>query len=115
MNATDNKRWATAYSSGGNNLSSDGNEPSSGGKSIEKVKKSKRVNPEIMKQAILELCQTPKTLQEISNELNREKDFIRRDYLSAMLSDGILELAFSDRPNHPDQAYRAKVKQKPEN
>lgn len=51
-------------SSGGNNLSSDGNEPSSGGKSIEKVKKSKRVNPEIMKQAILELCQTPKTLQE---------------------------------------------------
>ncbi len=38
--------------------------------------------------------------------LNREIDTIRRKYLSPLLKEGLLELAYPKTLQHPSQAYR---------
>lgn len=46
------------------------------------------------------------TLGDISYLLDRKPESLRRDYLTPMIRDGILSLAFPHAPTHPQQGYR---------
>ncbi|WP_421187411.1 ATP-binding protein [Aeromonas enteropelogenes] len=46
------------------------------------------------------------TLTDISNLLGRKPASLRRDYLTPMIKDGVLYLAFPHAPTHPQQGYK---------
>jgi ATP-dependent DNA helicase RecG len=62
-----------------------------------------------MRELIVALCRhKPLTAQELASLLgNREQKPFVRDYLTPMVSDGLLSYTIPDRPNHPDQRYTA--------
>ena len=58
---------------------------------------------------ILELCQGRfLTTSEIASSLDRHHQSLRRRHLNPLVQQGRLELRYPDRPNHKDQAYRAR-------
>jgi hypothetical protein len=67
---------------------------------------SKRLDPEIMRATILQLCDghyvTRSSLAEL---LNRTADTLRHQYLGTMIDDKSLTLAFPQTPNDKRQAY----------
>lgn len=71
------------------------------------VRKKKRVNPELMRTTILNLCSNEyinlKTLAEL---LAINADTIRTHYINPMLKEGRLQLQYPDKPRHPQQAYK---------
>ncbi len=72
----------------------------------EEPRAKKRVSPEVMKQVILNLCQDHFiTISSLSELLNREPETLRGGYLSSMVREGVLILAFPKTPNDPRQAY----------
>ncbi|WP_429118194.1 RNA-binding domain-containing protein [Aeromonas hydrophila] len=65
---------------------------------------------EVTRQYIMDMCQFGfLTLQQISQLLGRKPASLRRDYLTPMVSDGLLETAFPHIKNHPKQGYRTVV------
>ncbi len=68
----------------------------------------KRANRSDMRKAILELCRwRPLMPSEIANYLKRSS--VRRlvdDYISPLMSEGLLERTIPDKPAHPAQKYR---------
>lgn len=74
------------------------------------IRASKRIpRPEIVRAAIIEVCEgeyrTAKLLEEL---LGRSADTLRRNYLTAMVTEKILEHRIPTIPNSPDQAYITK-------
>ncbi len=71
------------------------------------VRKKKRVNPELMRTTILNLCSNEyinlKTLAEL---LARNADTIRTHYINPMLKEGSLQLEYPGELHHPQQAYK---------
>jgi predicted HTH transcriptional regulator len=65
-----------------------------------------KVDRQILKNAILELCVGQfVTLQSLSGLLNRSKSTLRTQYLTQMCKDQELRMAFPDKPNDSRQAY----------
>ena len=68
-----------------------------------------KMTQDAMRKFIVRLCDNSfVTLQDLSKLLNRNQTFIQQDYISGMLSEGLLELKYPDNKNHPNQAYRRK-------
>lgn len=65
-----------------------------------------KVDREILKVAILELCTGQcVTLNSLSSLVNRSKSTLRTQYLTQMCKDQELRMAFPDKPNNFRQAY----------
>jgi ATP-dependent DNA helicase RecG len=47
------------------------------------------------------------SLKLMSKLLGRKPDVLRIHYLSKMVKDSKLMMRYADRPNHPEQAYKA--------
>jgi hypothetical protein len=68
-----------------------------------------KMKHDAMRKLIVQLCDDSfVTLRELSKLLNRNQAFIQHDYISGMLSEGLLELKYPDNKYHPNQAYRRK-------
>lgn len=66
----------------------------------------KRAKPEKLTGAILKLCAwQPLKASEIAQILNRDQEYITRDYLTPMVETGKLAYTIPTMPNHPNQAY----------
>ncbi|WP_022660488.1 ATP-binding protein [Paucidesulfovibrio longus] len=62
-----------------------------------------------VKRIILYLCgQQPFSAKQLAGILKKNPQYLAKEYLSAMVRVGELELMFPDAPKHPKQAYRAK-------
>ena len=72
---------------------------------IENLKKREN-NPEIIREIILELCMCrPMKAIEIAKYLNKGEDYIKRKFLSDMITAGQLVYTYPEMINHPEQAY----------
>ncbi|MFA6307200.1 MAG: RNA-binding domain-containing protein [Patescibacteria group bacterium] len=68
-----------------------------------------KMKHDAMRKLIVQLCDDSfVTLRELSKMLNRNQAFIQHDYISGMLSEGLLELKYPENKYHPNQAYRRK-------
>lgn len=68
-----------------------------------------KMKHDAMRKLIVQLCDDSfVTLRELSKLLNRNQAFIQHDYISGMLSEGLLELKYPESKYHPNQAYRRK-------
>ena len=71
------------------------------------VREKKRVNPELMRTTILNVCSNEYiNLKRLAELLARTPDSIRANYINPMLKEGRLQLQYPDQPNHPKQAYK---------
>ena len=75
---------------------------------VEQVKNSKRIQQTVLIQAISEVCSNDfHTCEEIANILNRAEKTLRNSFLPMMVKQGMLVLRHPERPNHPQQSYKA--------
>ena len=73
------------------------------------LKGKKRESPELIRQAILLICENDFfSADEIAKLLGRSRGTVSIHYISGMLKDGLLELRYPDTISHPNQAYRKK-------
>ena len=73
------------------------------------VREKKKVSADVMQTVILKVCEEEfLTLQELGSILNRTNKNLRDRFLSEMVEEGLMELKYPDRLNHPEQAYRTK-------
>ncbi len=89
-----------------------GNEPSIGGneQKINKIilimAKKKRIAPNTMLEYIVELCSIrPLSAKELAKYLNRDDEWIKKEYISKLVKEGRIKLLYPDKPKHPDQKY----------
>ena len=69
-------------------------------------REKKRVSRKVMEDALLELCRGHYiSLQVLSELVQRNPDFLRADYLSPMVKDKKISMAFPTTPTHERQAY----------
>lgn len=68
----------------------------------------KKVSSEEMAIYILEYCDTWRSMYEIAQFSNRDKNYIRNKVLPKLAEK--LEIEYPDIPNHPQQRYRTKPK-----
>jgi ATP-dependent DNA helicase RecG len=62
-----------------------------------------------IKNIIFELCQFKEySGKQIALILNRNENYVFRNYINPMREEGRLQYAIPDMPNHPDQAYKSK-------
>jgi len=81
----------------------------------EAPRKKKRLTREVMRATIEKVCQGHYlTLHALANVLRRDKTALRNEYLTPMVSSGVLCLAFSNTPTHQQQAYTANTAAKGE-
>ena len=79
-------------------------------KELEKLaaepQEKKRLSPKVMENVFLELCRGHYlSLQVLADLVHRNPDFIRKDYLSALIKNKKLSMAFPTTPTHERQAY----------
>lgn len=68
----------------------------------------RKINPTIMKQFIVRLCQENWiTLIELSKLLERDPKALLDRYLTIMVKDGLIRMKYPQVKNHPNQAYGA--------
>lgn len=68
--------------------------------------KKKRVSPTIMQEYIVELCSiNPLSAKELAQYLNRDDEWIKKEYISKLVKEGRVKLLYPDKPKHPDQKY----------
>jgi hypothetical protein len=73
------------------------------------TKMPRRMKVPAMRTIILQMCDDRSvTLKELSSVLERDSKALQDQYLTPMLSEGLLELKYPDNKNHPNQAYRRK-------
>lgn len=73
------------------------------------LKGKKRASPNLMRQAILIICENNfVSVEEIATMLNRSRDSISVHYVSKMVKEGLLELRYPENISHPHQAYRSR-------
>ncbi len=72
------------------------------------IREARRVNPEAMKEAILQLCNGRfLSIQEMAQLLNRKADTLRNHYIITMMEGGQLMPIHPNVRNHPQQKYTA--------
>jgi len=73
------------------------------------IKGKKRVSPDLIRLAILIICENDfVSVEEIATMLNRSRDSVSVHYVSKMVKEGLLELKYPENISHPHQAYRAR-------
>jgi ATP-dependent DNA helicase RecG len=73
------------------------------------VRDKRKVSPAVMREVILEVCKERfLTLQQLEVILERTNSTLRTRFLKKMVEEGLVELRYPDRLNHPEQAYRTK-------
>jgi ATP-dependent DNA helicase RecG len=73
------------------------------------LKGKKRVSPDLMRQAILIICENDfVSVEEMATMLSRSRDSMSVHYVSKMVKEGLLELRYPENISHPHQAYRAR-------
>jgi len=73
------------------------------------VREKGRVDKAIVTEVIVHLCSGRYLeLRTLAKLLNRSPDSLRNHYINPLIKEGRLEAHFPERPNHPNQAYRAK-------
>ena len=71
------------------------------------ARQNKRLYPVEMEQIILKLCRNDwLTRKQLSALVDRNSDGLRSRYLTQMVSHGLLQLRYPDKPNRVDQAYK---------
>ena len=71
------------------------------------VRANRKVDPQTMRNAIVELCRGRfLTLERIASLLDRSAHGLRQRFIKPMVDEGLLERRFPQQPNHEDQAYR---------
>ncbi len=79
--------------------------------SLVRVAGSRWASRSAVRKAILQICRDRfRTSREIAERLNRARGTILRNYIPALVSEGLLELKDPSAPRHPDQAYRTTAK-----
>ena len=74
----------------------------------EPARKNRKLHPTGMERVILRLCQDAwLTRRQLADLLDRSIDGLRSRFLTQMVSHGLLQLRFPDKPNRADQAYLA--------
>ena len=74
------------------------------------LKGKKRVSPELMRQAILIICENDfVSVEEIAAMFSRSRDSVSVHYISRMVKEGLFELRYPENISHPHQAYRARM------
>ena len=74
----------------------------------EAMRNKKRVSAQDRDNIITGLCKnSPLTAKQISILIGRKLSTVSIHYLPRLLKEGRIRLKYSDRPNHPDQAYVA--------
>ncbi|PSF33082.1 transcriptional regulator [Aphanothece hegewaldii CCALA 016] len=72
------------------------------------IREKGRINKDLVKQVILELCSEHYlTLRTLAELLGRKSNSIRNHYVNPMIDEGLLELKYPEQINHPQQAYKA--------
>jgi ATP-dependent DNA helicase RecG len=67
----------------------------------------KRSPPDAVKDIVRRLCALrPFRLEELARLLRREPKWVRRNYMTPMLREGVVEHTAGATPTHPGQAYR---------
>jgi len=73
------------------------------------VFKNKKCRQENIHSVILKICENSHlTAEHIGELLNRNAQALQYRFIRSMVAAGLLELKYPDKPNRPDQAYRAK-------
>jgi ATP-dependent DNA helicase RecG len=73
------------------------------------VRDKGKVPADVMRKVILEVCREKfLTLQQLEVILDRTNSTLRTRFLKKMVEEGLVELRYPDRLNHPEQAYRTK-------
>jgi hypothetical protein len=73
------------------------------------LKGKKRTSPDLMRQAILIICDNDfVSVEEIATMLSRSRDSVSVHYVSKMVKEGLLELRYPENISHPHQAYRSR-------
>ena len=71
----------------------------------QRVRERKRNSREVMRETIVELCTVRAlTAPELAELLGVSKEYLRNEYLSPMISDGLLH-HHKDAPTDPNQRY----------
>lgn len=71
----------------------------------------KKTNPPELQAALLALCQWRSlSASDLARLFDRSRVYLLNNYLTQMVSDGLLELTIPDQPKHPQQAYRSASK-----
>ena len=69
----------------------------------------KKLSAEKLEMLILDYCSEDwRTLQNMTEYLERNKDYLRNKVLPRFTESGKLEMRFPDTPNHPNQQYKTK-------
>jgi predicted HTH transcriptional regulator len=75
------------------------------------LKGKKRVSPDLIRQAILIICENDfVTADEIATMLSRSRDTVSIHYISKLVKEGQLKLKYPENISHPHQAYRTRHK-----
>lgn len=70
----------------------------------------KRAEPPEVRSVILRLCgHRPMTPAELAVLLDRNREYIQKQYLGPMVEDGNLEYTHPENPAHPGQAYKRRL------
>lgn len=90
---------------GGNELNIGGNEQKINIITLITSQK-KRIAPATMLEYIIELCSiNPLSAKELARYLNRDDEWIKKEYISKLVKEGRIKLLYPDKPKHPDQKY----------
>ena len=90
---------------GGNELNIGGNEQKINIITLITAQK-KRIAPATMLEYIIELCSiNPLSAKELAHYLNRDDEWIKKEYISKLVKEGRIKLLYPDKPKHPDQKY----------
>jgi len=73
---------------------------------VRQVRDTPRMQPAVVRDAILELCSEYKSLPELASTIARSENSLRRHYVTSMVKEGLLEMEYPDKVGHPDQRYR---------
>jgi ATP-dependent DNA helicase RecG len=89
-------------------------EPYDASSAVSRVRLSKRAAPELVQEAIRELCQERYLpLDVLADWLRRNRNTIRNLHIPKLVAARLLELRYPDSPTHPQQAYRTKQEPSP--
>jgi len=70
------------------------------------VASKKKVDIELMRNVIIDLCsQQPLTLESLETLLKRSGESLRKKHLQDLIKDNKIRRLYSTQPNHPQQAY----------
>ncbi|MDF2867331.1 MAG: transcriptional regulator [Gammaproteobacteria bacterium] len=73
-----------------------------------RIRVTGKTDQALLQETILKLCANHYlTIKQLAELLNRKPESLRKHYINPMVDKKLLELRYSDKLNHPQQAYKA--------